>query len=84
MLCNLGLDVLDSLLATDLGEPVLLGLCLPVVGSFPVGSIRVWEVGVLADLGVSLGVDLFKAVSLNTVVNVLLELRLVALFIVIL
>ena len=84
MLCNLGLDVLNPLLTADLGEPVLLGLRLPVVGSLLVVSIRVWEVGILADFCVSFGVDLLKSVGLDTVVNVLLELRLVALFIIIL
>jgi hypothetical protein len=100
-LLDLLLDALAALLAAELLGAVFLALGLPVLGRLALAGIGVGEVGVLADLGMSLLVDLLEtigcenvsncsetagrktALTLNTVLDVLLELRLVAFLIVV-
>lgn len=80
---NLGLDSLLLLSLGGLGGSVLLGLGLPLVlallGALALGLLE----GVLTDGSVGLGVEVLKTVSLQVVVEVLLELALVALLIVV-
>lgn len=66
------------------GILVLEGLGLPVLLRLPVASFGVSQEGVLTDLLVSLLIELFKAVGFDLVVDVALELRLVALLIILL
>ena len=86
LLAELGNLLLHTLLALGLGElggPVLLGDGLPLLLGLLRSVAHVLPEGILANGLVGLGVHLLKAVGLNVVVNVLLELALVALLVVI-
>lgn len=82
-LSNLLLDSLLSLLPSRLGSPVLLGLGLPLLLGLLGGSTLDLLEGVLPDGGVGLGVQVLNAISLDVIIDVLLELALVALLVVI-
>lgn len=58
---DLGVDTLASLLAGELAETVLVGLGLPV--SSILGGLGGSKVGVLANLGVSVLVNLLESIS---------------------
>lgn len=80
---DLGLNSLALLFLGRLGSPVLLGLCLPLLlGLLGTLTLLLLE-GVLSDSGVGLGVEVLKTVSLNVVVEVLLELALVSLLVIV-
>lgn len=80
---NLSLNSLKLLLLGGLESPVLLGLSLPLLlsllGTVTLGLLE----GVLADGGVGLGIQILETVSLNVVVEILLELALVSLLIIV-
>lgn len=63
-LLDLLLYPLAALLASELLAAVLLALCLPVLGTLGV-LVRVLQVGVLANLGMSLLVHLLKTIGCN-------------------
>jgi hypothetical protein len=68
-LLDLLLDALAALLAGELLGAVLLALGLPVVGGLALAGLGVGEVGVLADLGVSLLVDLLETIGYENISN---------------
>ena len=80
---NALLDTSSALLAGELGLLVLEGLGLPLLLGL-LGSVRLGLLeGVLADGSVGLGVEVLKTISLNIVLDVAVELGLVALLIVV-
>lgn len=79
---NLGLDALLLLLAAELSSPVLLGLGLPLILGLLVVALLLLP-GVLTDLLVGILVELLKTLGLDVILDVAVELGLVALLIVV-
>jgi len=76
------LDTLAALLPTKLFRPIFLALRLPVVLALGI-FIGVREVRVFADLCVGLLVNLLQTIGLNAIIDIPLELGLVALFVIV-
>ncbi len=81
--CNLRLDPLHLLLLGQLRRPVLLALLCPMLLAFLLTSLLILLPRILADRLVSRRVHLLQPVSLDVIVDIPLELALVALLVVV-